>query len=100
MVAIMRASISWRWLTRVWISFSQEALEAATDEDLVFAMSSRAQKKFNQLDTYVWARLRRFMVKRKGRNLRAGEANAWTRDFFNAHGLHQLRGTVRYPEAV
>tara|TARA_B100000378_G_C18039626_1_gene410141 strand:- start:128 stop:1486 length:1359 start_codon:yes stop_codon:yes gene_type:complete len=62
--------------------------------------TGNAAKKFNQLDTYVWARLRRFMVTRKGRNLRAGEANAWTRDFFNAHGLHQLRGTVRYPEAV
>ncbi len=40
------------------------------------------------------------MVKRKGRNLRAGEASSWTRDFFHGHGLYRLRGTVRYPEAA
>ena len=43
-------------------------------------------------------RLRRFLVKRKGRNLRPGEAARWTREFFEAMGLHRLRGTVQYPE--
>ena len=56
--------------------------------------------KFNQVDSYVWQRLRSFLVKRKGRNLRAGEASRWTRDFFHAHGLHRLRGTIKYPEAA
>ena len=45
----------------------------------------------------MWSRLHRFMVKRKGRQLRAGEANGWTRDFYWNLGLHRLRGTVRYP---
>jgi group II intron reverse transcriptase/maturase len=59
--------------------------------------TGNAAHKFNQLDTYVWQRLHGFMVKRKGRNLRAGDADRWTRDFFWQHGLHRLRGTVRYP---
>jgi group II intron reverse transcriptase/maturase len=54
-------------------------------------------KKFNQLDSYVYERLHSFMVRRKGRNLRAGEADRWTRNFFWDLGLHRLRGTVRYP---
>ena len=62
--------------------------------------TGNAARKFNQLDTYVWRRLHRFLVKRKGRHLRPGEADAWTRDFFHGHGLHRLRGTVRYPEAA
>jgi group II intron reverse transcriptase/maturase len=45
----------------------------------------------------VWNRLRRFMVKRKGRHLRAGETDGWTREFYWNLGLHRLRGTVRYP---
>jgi len=36
----------------------------------------------------------------KGRNLRPGEAQQWTRDFFHALGLHRLRGTLQYPEAA
>lgn len=62
--------------------------------------SGNAAQKFNQLDSYVWRRLFGFMVKRKGRNLRPGEAAGWTRDFFHDLGLHRLRGTVRYPGAV
>ena len=60
--------------------------------------TGNAAKKFNQLDSYVYQRLHQFMVRRKGRNLRAGEANRWDRDFFWNHGLRRLRGTVRYPE--
>ena len=59
--------------------------------------TGNAARKFNRMDEYVWQRLHRFMVKRKGRNLRAGEASQWTRDFFWQQGLHRLRGTVRYP---
>ena len=32
------------------------------------------------------------MVMRYGRKLRAGQAGERTRDFFEAHGLHRLRG--------
>jgi group II intron reverse transcriptase/maturase len=59
--------------------------------------TGNADAKFNQLDTYVWKRLHRFMVRRKGRNLRAFETRRWTSEFFLALGLHRLRGTVRYP---
>jgi group II intron reverse transcriptase/maturase len=59
--------------------------------------TGNAARKFNQLDTYAWRRLHRFMVKRKGRDLRPGEADRWTRDFFWGHGLLRLRGTIRYP---
>jgi group II intron reverse transcriptase/maturase len=62
--------------------------------------TGNAAKRFNQLDSYVWRRLKSFMVERKGRHLTAGEAGAWTGDFFISHGLHRLRGTVRYPEAA
>ena len=59
--------------------------------------TGNAARKFNLVDGYVWWRLKRFMIKRKGRNLRAGEAGRWTGDFFVSLGLHRLRGTVRYP---
>jgi RNA-directed DNA polymerase len=62
--------------------------------------TGNATRKFNQTDTYVWKRLHGFMVKRKGRHLRPGEALQWDRDFFHRLGLHRLRGTVRYPEAA
>lgn len=62
--------------------------------------TGNAAKRFNQLDTYVWERLHRFMKGRKGRNLKAGDSATWNRDFFVNHGLHRLRGTVRYPGAA
>jgi group II intron reverse transcriptase/maturase len=62
--------------------------------------TGNAAQRFNQVDSYVWRRLTRFMKKRKGRNLRAGDLERWDRDFFRSHGLHRLRGTVRYPEAA
>jgi RNA-directed DNA polymerase len=62
--------------------------------------TGNATTKFVALDKYVERRLRRFLVKRKGRHLRPGEAGVWTRDFFEGHGLVRLRGTIRYPEAA
>lgn len=60
--------------------------------------TGNASRKFNQLDEYVHGRLHRFMVRRHGRNLRAGRAAAWTREWFWDKGLHRLLGTVRYPK--
>jgi group II intron reverse transcriptase/maturase len=60
--------------------------------------TGNAAKRFNQLDDYVHGRLRSLRVKRKGRQLRTGEAASWTRESFENLGLHRLRGTVRYPE--
>jgi hypothetical protein len=45
-------------------------------------------------------RLRRLMIKKRGRNLHAGQAGAWNEEWFNGHGLYRLRGTVRYPKAA
>jgi group II intron reverse transcriptase/maturase len=60
--------------------------------------TGNATRKFNQLDSYVWRRLRNLRVQRKGRHLRPGEVDAWTREYFHNLGLHRLRGTVQYPE--
>jgi len=62
--------------------------------------TGNAAGKFRQADRYVVSRLHRLMIKKRGRNLRAGQADAWTEDWFNGHGLHRLRGTVRYPKAA
>jgi len=62
--------------------------------------TGNAALKFNAIDAYVWKRLHHFMVRRKGRNLRAGQAQQWNRDFFWRLGLHRLSGTVQYPEAA
>jgi group II intron reverse transcriptase/maturase len=59
--------------------------------------TGNAATKFVQVDDYVVDRLRNFMVRRRGRNLRPGESRAWTREYFEALGLYRLRGTVRYP---
>jgi len=59
--------------------------------------TGNASTKFNQIDGYVWARLRKLMRRRKGRNLKAGEMRRWTRQAFHKLGLHKLLGTVRYP---
>jgi RNA-directed DNA polymerase len=62
--------------------------------------TGNAAGKFRQADDYVVFRLRRLMIKKRGRNLRAGQAQAWTEQWFNGHGLHRLRGTIRYPKAA
>jgi group II intron reverse transcriptase/maturase len=59
--------------------------------------TGNADAKFNQIDTYVWWRLRKLLRARKGRHLRAGEMSRWTRSAFHELGLHKLLGTVRYP---
>jgi hypothetical protein len=65
-----------------------------------YFQTGNAAKRFNQLDSYVWRRLRALRIQRKGRNLRPGEAARWTRESFWNLGLHRLRGTVRYPGAA
>lgn len=62
--------------------------------------TGNAATKFRQVDRYVVWRLRRLQVKKRGRNLRAGQADQWTEDWFNERGLHRLRGTIRYPNAA
>ena len=62
--------------------------------------TGNAARRFVDIDNYVVDRLRTLLIKRKGRNLRPGEPLAWRRPFFEALGLHRLRGTIRYPEAA
>jgi len=62
--------------------------------------TGNAATKFRQADDYVVWRLRTLMVRKRGRNLHAGQAGAWTEDWFNGHGLYRLRGTIRYPKAA
>ena len=62
--------------------------------------TGNAAQKFGQVDDYVGDRLRSLMVKRKGRHLKAGEVTKWKREYFEALGLHRLRGTIQYPEAA
>jgi group II intron reverse transcriptase/maturase len=62
--------------------------------------TGNAAKKFNQVDAYVWRRLRSLRVKRAGRSLKPGQTKTWSGDFFHSLGLVRLRGTVQYPEAA
>lgn len=62
--------------------------------------TGNAGRKFLQIDGYVVGRLIGLMVKKRGRNLHAGQLKRWTEDWFNEMGLYRLRGTIRYPEAA
>jgi RNA-directed DNA polymerase len=62
--------------------------------------TGNAANKFRQVDNYVVLRLRSLMVKKRGRNLHAGQIETWTEEWFNGHGLYRLRGTIRYPKAA
>jgi RNA-directed DNA polymerase len=57
--------------------------------------TGNAERKFNQLDSYVYTRLTRWMVRRGGQ--RTGRAETWSHDRFVGMGLYRLRGTVKYP---
>ena len=62
--------------------------------------NGNATNKFVEMDRYVAWRLRRLLIKKRGRNLRAGQADKWTRTWFHDQGLHKLSGTIRYPKAA
>ena len=62
--------------------------------------TGNATNQFVTLDRYVTWRLKRLLIKKRGRNLRAGHADRWTPAWFHDQGLHQLMGTIRYPKAA
>ena len=62
--------------------------------------TGNAATRFVTLDRYVVWRLQRLLVKKRGRNLRAGQADRWTSAWFHDQGLHKLMGTIRYPKAA
>ncbi len=56
--------------------------------------------KFISIDRHVAWRLKRLLIKKRGRNLRAGQAQRWTRTWFHDQGLYKLMGTISYPKAA
>lgn len=60
--------------------------------------TGNAARKFLQLDKYVVRRLNVLRVKRYLRHAKQGQRIVWSREDYEAHGLHRLRGTVRYPK--
>ena len=62
--------------------------------------TGNAAVKFVQADRYVAWRLKRLLVKKRGRNLHAGQADQWDRNWMEGMGLHRLSGTIRYPRAA
>jgi RNA-directed DNA polymerase len=62
--------------------------------------TGNAADKFVSIDRHVAWRLKRLLIKKRGRNLRAGQARRWTRTWFHEQGLHKLMGTISYPKAA
>jgi RNA-directed DNA polymerase len=62
--------------------------------------TGNAADKFRQADRYVAWRLKRLLINKRGRNLRAGQAARWTEEWLHGLGLHKLSGTIRYPKAA
>ena len=60
--------------------------------------TGNAADKFTQIDRYVTWRLKRLLLKKRGRNLRAGQADQWTRQWFYGHDLHRLAWHYPLPE--
>ncbi|MGQ0826633.1 MAG: group II intron reverse transcriptase/maturase [Actinomycetota bacterium] len=62
--------------------------------------TGNATNKFDSMDRHVVWRLKRLLINKRGRNLRAGQADRWTPAWFHDQGLHRLGGTIRYPKAA
>jgi RNA-directed DNA polymerase len=62
--------------------------------------TGNAADRFVSMDRHVVWRLKRLLINKRGRNLRAGQADRWTPGWFHDQGLHQLMGTIRYPRAA
>jgi hypothetical protein len=45
-------------------------------------------------------RLKRLLIKKHGRYLRAGQADRWTEEWLHGLGLQKLSGTIPYPKAA
>ncbi len=62
--------------------------------------TGNAHQQFTTMDRHVVWRLKRLLIKKRRRNLRAGQVDRWTPAWFHDQGLHQLMGTIRYPKAA
>jgi RNA-directed DNA polymerase len=65
-----------------------------------YVRTGNAAVKFRQVDGHVAWRLKRLLIKKRGRNLRAGQADQWTEEWLHGMGLCKLSGTIRYPKAA
>jgi len=65
-----------------------------------YVRTGNAGDKFVEMDRYMAWRLKRLLIKKRGRNLHVGQAGRWTRAWFHDQGLQQLMGTIRYPKAA
>jgi RNA-directed DNA polymerase len=61
--------------------------------------TGNAAQKFRHIDRHVAWRLKRLLIKKRGRNLRGGQADRWTEAWLHDQGLYKLLGTIRYPKA-
>jgi group II intron reverse transcriptase/maturase len=60
--------------------------------------TGNADQRFNQVDRYVERRLHRLMSRRGGNRPARFNPRMWPHErYVTEHGLHRLRGTVRYP---
>jgi RNA-directed DNA polymerase len=89
--------VTWRWRCHVDIHEIISELNPILRGWGAYFGTGNASDSFNQIDTYVYERLRNLHVKRVGRNLHAGTTERWTREYFWNHGLLRLLGTIKYP---
>jgi RNA-directed DNA polymerase len=59
--------------------------------------TGNSARKFTSVDGQVKRRLHRFLARRAGRNLKPGQWEQWTPEWYAQQGLYRLRGTIRYP---
>ncbi len=59
--------------------------------------TGNAARKFLQVDRHVLRRLNQRRRRIFKRHAKPGQRIAWTREEYEARGLHRLRGTIRYP---
>ena len=62
--------------------------------------TGNSAREFGSVDRHVERRLRRFLVRRAGRNLKPSQWRQWKPEWYTNMGLHRLRGTIRYPGIV
>jgi RNA-directed DNA polymerase len=62
--------------------------------------TGNSSSKFRAADRYVAWKLTRLLIKKRGRNLRAGQLERWSEAWLHEQGLHKLLGTIRYPKAA
>ena len=65
-----------------------------------YVRTGNKSNNFRQLDRRVAWRLKRLLIKKRARNLRAGQAEPWTEDWVHDQGLHKLLRTIAYPKAA